>query len=121
MHRLMEMLSKANVNYSETNFDDKRDLEQLVHPYVSDTYPISIDCYLWENECFHNNFYYLQDSQSRIYVFAMDSLSSRYLFCEVYAYLFSEVYAIIICVYTDKGPQSGNEVPQVHVSELWHI
>ena len=34
MHRLMEMLSKANVNYTETNFDDKRDLEELVHPYV---------------------------------------------------------------------------------------
>lgn len=34
MHRLMEMLSEANVNYSETNFDDKHDLEQLVHPYV---------------------------------------------------------------------------------------
>ena len=34
MHRLMEMLSGANVNYSETNFDDKRDLEELVHPYV---------------------------------------------------------------------------------------
>ena len=38
MHRLMEMLSKANVNYSETNFDDKRDLEQLVHPYVCFVY-----------------------------------------------------------------------------------
>ena len=34
MHRLMEMLSGANVDYSETNFDDKRDLEELVHPYV---------------------------------------------------------------------------------------
>ena len=34
MHRLMEMLSGANMDYTETNFDDKRDLEELVHPYV---------------------------------------------------------------------------------------
>ena len=42
MHRLIEMLSKANVNYTETNFDDKRDLEQLVHPYVCFVY-LSLD------------------------------------------------------------------------------
>lgn len=35
MHKLMKMLSEASVNYTETTFDDKEDLEQLVHPYVS--------------------------------------------------------------------------------------
>lgn len=35
MHKLMKMLSDASINYTETNFDDKEDLEQVVHPYVS--------------------------------------------------------------------------------------
>lgn len=35
IHCLMEKLSKAHVNFSETTFDKKGDLEQLIHPYVS--------------------------------------------------------------------------------------
>ena len=35
MHKLMKMLSDASINYTEINFDDKEDLEQLVRPYVS--------------------------------------------------------------------------------------
>lgn len=57
VHKLMERLYHANVNFSETNFDDKSDLEQLIHPY---------------------------DTQARVYVLAMDSTSARYLLCEAY-------------------------------------
>ena len=84
MHRLMEMLSKANVNYTETNFDDKRDLEQLVHPYVRHSnYLLQKSKLFFLGRLFDNMFINFQDSQSRIYVFAMDSISSRYLFCKV--------------------------------------
>ena len=38
----MEKLYEAKINYTETNFDEDRDLDQLIHPYVSVCFVVAL-------------------------------------------------------------------------------